>query len=221
MLEQFKYSKGSVFFLAIVFSISVFFQISCAQANKPSSATVASPAPTVQTVDKTQQNNTPAEGNKPNGKLSQDELTDINKLVGRFKSATKEDRESALSVLEEAKKEFKNGKYTVSGQGFLESVSVFPTTEGLIKAAESIALMDISDQPKKERAKYKLQGFKESLTFFEIAKNFAEKTSNEKELEKYPDLTANIDCLKTYLANTKSKISCKLVQDALVASKIE
>lgn len=221
MLEQFKYSKGRLFFLAIGFSILVFFQISCAQVSKPSSATVASPTPTFQTADKTQQITTPAVSKKPDGKLSQDELTDLDKLVRRFKSATKEDRESALSVLEEAEKEFKNGKYTVSGQGFLESVSIFPTTEGLIRAAESIALMDISDQPKEERAKYKLQGFKESLAFFEIAKNFAEKTTNEKELDKYPDLAANIDCLKAYLADTKSKISCKLVKDALAASKID
>jgi hypothetical protein len=157
-------------------------------------------------------------------KLQQEDLTDVSKLVAKWKGASEKDKELAQKFLNEAKKEFEEKHFTISGQGFLESVSFYPTVEGLVLSGESIINLNIQDQPQEERLKYKISQFKEGLSYFQSAKGFAEKTEQESEIKHFTDLDNRIQCLEASLAkqeaNSGNKV-CDFITQILKDNKIK
>ena len=115
-------------------------------------------------------------------------------------------------------KEFKNGRYTVAGQGFLESTMIYPSVDSLIMSGESIARLDVKDQPKNEILLYKIKQFEESIIYFELSSKFADKTQQVKELRRHPNLNKNIKCLSDFL-NTR-KQNCEFIKTILKANNI-
>ena len=119
-----------------VISISLIFQLSCAQVREQPVTVVASPTSKPANAARPEKQNS-------DGKLDQDDLTDVTKLVERHRNATKEDKDNASTLFAESKKEFEKGKYTVAGQGFMESASIFPTIESTTTLCSSHPVFSI------------------------------------------------------------------------------
>ena len=151
-------------------------------------------------------------------KLNQEELNNVTKLVNRFQTATNSDKEAAKKLFDKSKKNFEQGKFTISTEGFGESASIYPTIDCLVMYGESIARLDVSDHPEKERLEYKVKQFEDTLKLFEVTKEFAIETSQQEFLKTYPRLDENIDCLKSFLNDKKTKST--YVSDILKANKI-
>lgn len=218
VLEQLKWLTGRTFmkyFTVLLIGLSL-LQVSCATNGEIKN--IAHPTPTIEIVDKNRIEET---SNSTLSQLNSENLFDISKLIEQFNAATSEDKETAKFLFNESKKEYEKEKYTSAGQGFIESIIVFPRVDSLIMSGESIARLDVKDQPKNEVSSYKLKQFKESAEYFELAIKFANKTQQTTELEKYPNLNNNIACLNNFIINKSNKEKgCEFINDILKANNI-
>lgn len=151
-------------------------------------------------------------------KLSQEELNDVKKLVGRYQAATEADKEMAKEIFNQAKRYFEQGKYTLAAEGFGESATIYPTVDSLIMNGESIARLDVTEHHEKERFEYKIKQFEDAAKLFESAKAFTLETFQQDFLKNHIKLDENIDCLKSFLNDKKTR--CAYVSDILKANKI-
>lgn len=212
VLEQFTFlivnvfSKKSFFFCLMLLLV---FQSACISKNIAESNVLA-------LTNKTEQISTTPK--QSSNKLNQEELNNVNKLVNCFQTATNSDKEAAKELFDKSKKNFEQGKFTISAEGFGESASIYPTIDSLVMYGESIAQLDVSDHPEKERLEYKVKQFEDTLKLFEVAKEFALETSQQDFLKNHIKLDENIDCLKSFLNDKKTK--CTYVSDILKANKI-
>lgn len=141
MLEQFKYLKNDSYlsFKIIGISVMLLCQISCFSGRNNEVAALTSPTE-IPLVNKNKE--TPQ---STDNRLSQDQLNDVSKLIERYQSATKEEKETARQIFDASQEEFQKERFTVSGAGFVESATVYPTVEALTMVGESIALLNITD----------------------------------------------------------------------------
>lgn len=211
MLEQSKYQINKVPAIGICFLVVLFLLQSACFSDKVNQTKV-----TASSNEKSEVASTP----QPRNYLTQENLTDISKLVERYQSATEKDKEAAQKFLEGANEELKKGRSRVAAGGFLESASVFPTVEALVMAAECNAQIDETDHPEDDRLKAKTANFNYSVKLFETAKEFAEKTGQNEELKKYPDLEGHLSCLKSFINRKDEKQTCEYVKGILRANKI-
>lgn len=202
MLEQSKFLKDKLTskFVLLAFIALFAIQLFCS-ACKDNESIVIKSTTEAKSID-TNQNKTISLELKNH--LAQDELNNVEKLIGRYKSATGEEREKSKQTLDAADAEFREKRFRVSGEGFMESASVFPTVAALIMAGESVARLDVTDYAKKERRIYESKQMEEAKRFFITAQEFAKKTSQSQELEKYGDLNAKIQCIESVLRNQQS-----------------
>ena len=179
MLEQSKYRTDKLFKIGIyILTGLLLLQPGCYSGNANETAVLNSSTGRPEIGNKQPETvSTPLRQNY----LTQEQLTDVSKLIERYQSATEKDKEAARLFFDESKKEFQQGKFTVAGGEFLESATRFPTVEALVMIAESIAHLNMTDHPKKDRLDFKMGQFENSVEFFETAKKFAEQTSQTKE----------------------------------------
>ncbi len=218
VLEQLKLQTGKHFMgYFIIFLLGLALsQVSCSTNGEQK--TLAQASPTIEIDTKSKVTQTPDLTQK---RLTQEQTLDISKLIERFQSATEDDREMAQKMFDESKKEFEKRKYTIAGQGFIASITDFPRVDSLIMSGESVANSDVSDQPKNEAVLYKLKQFKESVKYFDLAIEFANKTQQTNELKEYPNLNKNIDCLNNFITEKSNKEkSCEFINDILKANNI-
>jgi hypothetical protein len=219
VLEQSKYRTNKLFRIGVyILTGLLLLQPSCYSGNANETAVLTSSTGRPEISNKQPQTvSTPSRQNY----LTQEQLTDVSKLVERYHSATDKDKETARFLIEASKDELQKGRRRVAGEGFLEAASAFPTVEALVMAAECFARLDEKDHPEKERRDVKKKDFAYSVKFFETAKKFAEQTSQTKELENYPDLDEHLKCLNSYLQKKDSEQICEYVKDILRDNEIK
>ncbi len=218
MLKQINFLKNNscLPFKVIGISTLLIWQIVCFSGEGNKAVVLA--APTEEPLP--EQNREPAK--HTDKYLTQDQVNDIPKLIERYQRATKEEKETARQTFDASQEEYQKERFIVSGEGFVESVIVYPTVEALIMAGESLARPNITDQSENERRRIKQNQLKDAVVFFATAKEFAVKTSQTDNLKKYPALDERINCLKSFLElkADRGKV-CEYVKDILQKNNIK
>lgn len=144
-------------------------------------------------------------------RLSHNEISDPAALIRQHRTGSPREIEIASSILKASREEFDKNRFTVAGQGFVESASVYPTVEALVFAAECLNRLDMNDQPNNSRVQLKRDQAKRSFEILDAAKKFAAETNQVSDLEKFTNVDVSLDCLRNQVKGESSGGECKIL----------
>lgn len=108
-----------------------------------------------------------------------------------------------------------------AAKGFGESIVFRPTNEALLGYAMSQLMTNVNTLDQKETLKIKLRNFKEAIKIYQTTTEFSQRSGKPLSNEQKQLVKTNIACLESFLKSPNPKVAtCKLVADALKASKI-
>jgi hypothetical protein len=108
-----------------------------------------------------------------------------------------------------------------AAKGFGESIAFMPTNEALLGYAMSQIMTNVYTLNPKESLSTKLRNFKEAIKIYQATTEFSQRAGKPLSNEQKQLVKTNIACLESFLQSPNPKVAtCKLVSDALKASKI-
>jgi hypothetical protein len=153
----------------------------------------------------------------------QGSLYDIDELVNYYE-VIQSDQNLYHQRVQDAKSKINKTKeegWNESAKGFVMSIDLIPTNDGIISYAKSQILTNVHTFTPQETLSTKVRNFKEAIQLYNIAKEFAQRTNQPLSLEQKKEIEVNIDCLEIFIKNPNPKnIPCPLVAEALKISQI-
>jgi hypothetical protein len=151
----------------------------------------------------------------------QGNLLDVDGLLSQLKKTDANLELQSKRLLKVALDAQANNDWGAAAKGFGESIAFIPTNEALLGYAMSRIMTNVHTVDPKESLSTKLRNFQEAIKIYQVAIEFSQRANKLLSNEQRQLVKTNVACLESFLQSPDPKAAtCKLVADALKASKI-